>query len=301
MSKNIKLTFKRAFTWGIGVFFILFFFRLLYGYIEKSNNNALGNNGDFFSSIENLRKNYASEKYADFSKTPMTQPVNQNGAPNFNANQKYEKTASIKSKSSKFEEDKAKTERVTKDFKAVIQYEKNEGKKGSREIHLLIGVNPVLFDSFYVEIQKIGALSATEITKIDKTNEYRQLNAKKVSFEKTLASLNELKSRGGAISDYVALHDKILDIENQMQGLGVELGNFDSENEFCSIRFSLYEGASSKKISLIYRIKIALEWTVKYYAMMVFGLLCMSGFVFILLLIIAKFNVLKTVFDRSEL
>jgi hypothetical protein len=296
MSTNVKLTFKRGFTWGIGVFFILFFFRLLYGYIEKSTNNAVGINGDFFSSIENLRKNYASEKFADYSKTPS----NQSTTPNFNANQKYEKTASIKSKSSKFEEDKAQTERVTKDFKAVVQYEKNEGKKGNREIHLLIGVNPVLFDSFYVEIQKIGTLNATEITKIDKTNEYRQLNAKKVSFEKTLASLNELKSRGGAISDYVALHDKILDIENQMQGLGVELGNFDSENEFCSIRFSLYEGASDKKISLFYRVKVALEWTVKYYTMMVFGLLCLSGFVFILLLIITKFNLLKSIIDKSE-
>jgi hypothetical protein len=299
MSKNVKLTFKRAFIWGIGVFFSLFFFRLLYGYVEKSNNNAMGINADFFSSIENLRRNYASEKYADFSKTPKNPSVNEGGTPNFNANQKYEKTASIKSKSSNFEEDKAKTERVTKDFKAVVQYEKNEGKKGNREIHLLIGVNPVLFDSFYVEIQKIGTLNATEITKIDKTNEYRQLNAKKISFEKTLASLNELKARGGAISDYVALHDKILDIENQMQGLGVELGNFDSENEFCSIRFSLYEGASTKTISLFSRIKIALEWTIKYYAIMVFGLLSLSGFVFILLLIIAKFNVLKTIIDKS--
>jgi Domain of unknown function (DUF4349) len=297
MSKNVKLTFKRAFIWGIGVFFILFFFRLLYGYIEKSTNHAVGINGDFFSSIENLRKNYASEKYAA---ADIKISANESTPPNFSANQKYEKTASIKSKSSKFEEDKAQTERVTKDFKAVVQYEKNEGKKGNREIHLLIGVNPILFDSFYIEIQKIGTLNATEITKIDKTNEYRQLNAKKVSFEKTLASLNELKSRGGAISDYVALHDKILDIENQMQGLGVELGNFDSENEFCSIRFSLYEGASEKKISLFYRVKVALEWTVKYYAVMVFGLLCLSGFVFILLLIITKFNLLKSIIDKSE-
>ena len=298
MSKSIKLTFKRAFTWGIGVFFLLFFFRLLYGYVEKSNNNSMNNNGDFFSSIENLRKNYASEKFAV---ADIKISANQSTTPNFSANQKYEKTASIKSKSSKFEEDKAQTERVTKDFKAVVQYEKNEGKKGNREIHLLIGVNPVLFDSFYVEIQKIGTINATEITKIDKTNEYRQLNAKKVSYEKTLASLNELKSRGGAISDYVALHDKILDIERQMQELGVELGNFDSENEFCSIRFSLYEGASNKTISLFSRIKIALEWTVKYYALMVFGLLCLSGFVFILLLIIVKLNVIKTVIDKSEI
>ncbi len=121
-----------------------------------------------------------------------------------------------------------------------------------------------------------------------------------MSLEKTLASLIELKSRGGAIGDYVTLHDKILEIENQMQGLGVELGNFDSENEFCSIRFSLYEGASSKEISLMYRTKVALEWTIKYYTLMVFGLLCLSGFTFILLLIIGKLNVIKTLLNKTE-
>ena len=293
MATKFKLMYNRYFQWTIGVFFILFFFRLMYGYLEKNNSNSINTSGDFFSSIQDLRKNYASEKGGnDIKFSP-----NQSTPPSFNSNQKYEKTASIKSKTSKFEDDKAKTERVTKDFKAVIQYEKNEGKKGNREIHLLIGVNPILFDSFYLEIQKIGTLNATEITKIDKTNEYRQLNAKKVSFEKTLASLIELKSRGGAISDYVALHDKILEIEDKMQGLGVELGNFDSENEFCSIRFSLYEGASEKQISLIYRIKIALEWTIKYYAIMVFSLLCLSGFIFILLLIIGKLNLIKSLID----
>jgi hypothetical protein len=298
MATKFKLMYNRYFQWAIGVFFMLFFFRLMYGYVEKNNSNSINNSGDFFSSITDLRKNYASEKGGnDIKFSP-----NQGASPSFSSNQKYEKTASIKSKSSKFEDDKAKTERVTKDFKAVIQYEKNEGKKGNREIHLLIGVNPILFDSFYLEIQKIGTLNATEITKIDKTNEYRQLNAKKVSLEKTLASLIELKSRGGAITDYVALHDKILEIEDKMQGLGVELGNFDTENEFCSIRFSLYEGASEKQISLIYRIKIALEWTIKYYGIMVFSLFCLSGFIFIfiLLLIIGKLNLIKSLIDKGE-
>lgn len=61
------------------------------------------------------------------------------------------------------------------------------------------------------------------ITKVDKTNEYRQLNAKKASLEKTLASLNDLKNKGGAISDFVSLHEKILEIETQIQELGVDL------------------------------------------------------------------------------
>jgi hypothetical protein len=293
MTTPFKSKYSLFFKWGLGFFLALFIFRFIYGYYGTDAGNTIDNSRDFFNSIENLRKNYASEKTKSMGDAQLQ-------SPNFAANQKYEKTASIKSKTSAFDEDKAKLETTTKDFKAVVQYEKNEGKKGNREIHLLIGVNPVLFDSFYLAIQKIGALKTTEITKIDKTNEYRQLNAKKTSFEKTLNSLNELKSRGGAISDYVALHDKILEIERQMQELGVELGNFDSENEFCSIRFSLYEGITEKKIGLLYRLKVAFEWTIKYYALMFFGVLCLSVSVFILLLIIDKWNILKAIIDKSE-
>jgi hypothetical protein len=179
-------------------------------------------------------------------------------------------------------------------------YEQNTGNKGSRQMHWLIGINPEKFDSFYVKIQGIGQVRSMEITKIDKTNEFRQLNAKKASLEKTLASLNELKSRGGAISDYVELHDKILEIETQLQELGVELGNFDTENEFCTVRFSLYEGAPDKKISFMRRLKVALEWTIKYYAVLIVSLLALVATVFILLLVIDKLKLIKMVTNKLE-
>ena len=149
-----------------------------------------------------------------------------------------------------------------------------------------------------MKIKDIGVIKSTEVTKVDKTNEYLQLNAKKASLVKTLTSLNELKSREGAISDYVSLIDKILEIETQLQGLGVELGNFDAENELCTIKFSLYEGATEKKISFIQRIKIALEWTIKYYAVLVFTFLGLSATVFILLLIIDKLKLLKSITEK---
>ena len=80
----------------------------------------------------------------------------------------------------------------------------------------------------------------------------------------------------------------------------VELGNFDNENEFCSIRLSLYQGASEKQISLLHRLKVAFEWTIQYYLMMIFGLLCLSAFIFITLLIIDKWNILRAIVDKSE-
>jgi len=244
---------------------------------------------NFFNSLSDLRKNYASEKI---------KIDNMQVQPNMTSTQKFEKTATIKARTSEFEKDEKLIKDKTKAFNAVIQYEQQVGQKSNRQLHLLIGVNPNLFDSFYVAMQKIGTPKGLEITKVDKTDEYRQLNAKKASLDKALQSLNELKSKGGAVADFVALNDKILEVEEKLQSLGVELGNFDSENEFCTVKLSLYEGAVEKGISLIQRLKVALEWTIKYYAVLVFTILGLAAVVFLILIIVDKLKIINAVSQK---
>ncbi|HPN69856.1 MAG TPA: DUF4349 domain-containing protein [Saprospiraceae bacterium] len=290
MTTTFKTRFWRISKWFAGLFVLLFVFRLIYGYVATDTNTGSDYSDNFFSSIDNLRKNYASEKIAMNGDVQV--------ASNIASNQKYEKTASIKIKTSEFEKDEKLLKEKSKSFNAVIQYEQSLGQKGNRQIHLLFGVNPNLFDSLYFEMKKIGVLKATEITKVDKTNEYRQLNAKKASIEKTLQSLNELKSKGGQISDFVSLNDKILEIEEKAQELGVELGNFDTENEFCTIKLSMYEGTTEINISFIHRIKVALEWTIKYFAIIAFTTLVLSLTIFVLLLIIDKSKVMNAINNK---
>ncbi len=290
MTTNFKTRFWKTSKWFVGLFILLFVFRLIYGYVAIDINNGSDYSDNFFSSIDNLRKNYASEKIAMKGDVQVSQ--------NIASNQKFEKTASIKTKTSEFEKDEKQLKAKSKAYNAVIQYEQNLGQKGNRQIHLLIGVNPTLFDSFYVDIQKIGVIKAMEITKVDKTNEYRQLNAKKTSIEKTLQSLNDLKSKGGQIADFVALNDKILEIEAKAQELGVELGNFDAENEFCTVKLSMYEGATEKNITFIHRIKVALEWTIKYFAIIAFTTLVLALTIFVLLLLVDKLKIINTVRNK---
>lgn len=290
MTTNFKTRFWKTGKWFAGLFVLLFVFRLLYGYVATDINSGSDYSDNFFSSIDNLRKNYASEKVAMKGDVQVSQ--------NIASNQKFEKTASIKTKTSEFEKDEKQIKARSKAYNAVIQYEQNLGQKGNRQIHLLIGVNPALFDSFYVDIQKIGVIRAMEITKVDKTNEYRQLNAKKTSIEKTLQSLNDLKTKGGQIADFVALNDKILEIEAKAQELGVELGNFDAENEFCTVKLSMYEGATEKNISFIHRIKVALEWTIKYFAIIAFSTLVLASTIFVLLLIVDKLKIINTIRNK---
>lgn len=292
MTTNFKTRFWKTSRWFVGLFILLFIFRLIYGYVATGDNSGNDYSSNFFSSVDHLRKNYASEKIAMKGDVQVSS--------NIAANQKFEKTASIKTKTSEFEKDEQMLKDKVKNYNSVIQYEQNLGQKGNRQIHLLIGVNPLLFDSLYIDLQKIGVIKAIEITKVDKTNEYRQLNAKKISIEKTLQNLNELKSKGGQIADFVALNDKILEIEAKAQELGVELGNFDTENEFCTVKISMYEGATEKNISFIYRIKVALEWTIKYFAILAVTTLIISLLVFILLIIVDKLKIINTLRNKFD-
>jgi hypothetical protein len=80
-----------------------------------------------------------------------------------------------------------------------------------------------------------------------------------------------------------ALEDRILAIENQIQSLGVKLGEYDEENEFCTVKFTLNEVSAAKGIPFVKRVKVAFEWTVKYYAVIM--AICFFGSLFGLMMV----------------
>lgn len=275
------------------MFVLMLALRLLYGYLFSELKTPTPEN-EVFSQFEDSRKNYATEKS---SKEYESKDISTDNA-DFKVEEQralepqniYDKTATIKSKSNQFDKDEASLRSEVENAGAVIQYEKKTGNKSERELRMLIGVVPERFDSFYVAIQKIGSIRFNEVVKVDKTKEYRTLLAEKQSYERILASLNELKSKSGNIEEYISLHDKILEIEQNLQSIGVNLGDFNSEEQFCTVRFSLLEGTAVKKTGNQFwlRLTIALRWTVQYYAIVVCTLAGIAFFAFFLLLLIDK-------------
>lgn len=175
------------------------------------------------------KKNYASAKYMSEAAAPVQ------------LDQKYERTATVQTRSKAFEEDEKKIRDQIGAYNGIIQFESGRGTKGNRALYLHVGVQPARFDAFYGDIQKIGIVRSMEITKTDKTNEFLTLKAKRASLEKNRAALMELKKRDGRIDELMALEAKILNIEEQLQNLGVSLGEFDEVNAFCTVRFTLTE------------------------------------------------------------
>lgn len=288
MENTFKKKMKRGILYLTLLFVVLFLFRLGYGYTTTVGSN--NGNATFFQEISSSRVNYASKKYKINTNANATQNV-------VNVDQKYEKIATINTKSSEFEKEQGLLNEAIKSKEAIIQFEQNSGNKGNRRLQLLIGVQPEKFDELYLSLSKIGRVESKEITKKDKTNEYKQLNAKKESLLKIRASLIELKSKGGKIEEYINLENRILSIEEELQGLGVQLGNYDEENEFCTIKFSLIEGTENK-ISLMHRIKVALDWTVSTYFRLIIILFFIAGFIYLMLLTLDKLNLFKSIIKK---
>lgn len=271
-------------------FFALFVFRLIYGY-TKTLDSSHSQTSQFFESISNVRKNYASKEYKVKTTTTTQSPVS--------VDQKYEKIAAVSTKSAEFDKEEKQTRDQIKNYNALIQFEQKSGNKGHRKLNLLIGVPPQNFDDLYNSLIQIGKVQAKQITKKDKTNEYKELNARKASLEKIRSSLIDLKSKGGKIAEYMQLENRILEIEKQLQELGVSLGDFDAENEFCTVRFSLLEG-KKVKISFLHRVKVALEWTIKFYLRVMATLFFMSLLAYFVLLIIDKLKMIELFFNKKE-
>jgi hypothetical protein len=259
---------KRSFTSWFGIFLIgfaaMFLFRLTYGYISQPNGTVVDQRPvDGFSGygFELTKRNYAGQKKGAVSAGPAS------------VDQRFEKIATLGIASSAFEADEAKVRAIGKSAEALIQHEQAFGLKGQRQVQLAFGVRPDRFDSVIAELREVGRAIGFQVNKVDKTNEYRTLVAKQTSLRKSNDNLMALKQRDAELADLIALETRILDLETQIQNLGVSVGEFDSEFEFVTVKLTLVERApaSVRDIAFMRRAKIAVEWAVQYYA-----LLCIS-------------------------
>lgn len=264
MKKNIK---HGLIVVAIG-YFLFFIFRLVYGYVSYPS-NYIANNILLDNNVINQQRSssYSVKNYASAKLKVKRQTASQT----YSVDQKYEKIADVKSKTNEIEKDEKKVRQLITKYNALIQYEQNYGlkRKKNRVLNLIIGVQPDKFSLMTEEIKKIGTITSLNIDKIDKSNEYKDLKAKKQSLLQIRKSLISLKNKSGKIDEFINLENRILEIESKIQKLGISLGEFDIENEFCTIKFLLKESINKQRtISFLHRIKVALEWSIKYYLLM---------------------------------
>lgn len=238
------------------------------------------------------KKNYASAQYtyAGPSAAAATQ-----------VDQKYERTATVQTRSKDFDADEKKVRETIREFTGIVQYENGRGIKGQRMLYLHVGVQPAVFNAFYGRLQAIGDVASMEISKTDKTNEFLALKAKRLSLEKNRASLLELKKREGRIEEFMGLEREIQKIDQELQSLGVSLGDFDEVNAFCTARISLAEYRESVRVrGLLSYCKEAFFLSLAWYAGGLGMLLLLLTVSLVLLVVVDKFNIVRKIVDASS-
>jgi hypothetical protein len=114
-----------------------------------------------------------------------------------------------------------------------------------------------------------------EVIKNDKTNAYLQLRAKRATLEKARSGIESLLAAGGSIDERIRAQDKLTSIEERLQELTVSLGEFDTQNELCTVKLMLAEAQTPTPRSWSRRITDAIEWAAIRYALIGAGFLCL--------------------------
>ncbi len=222
----------------------------------KSGQSPIGGYGPQENYVQEssslARKNYASAKLVIAGPASGAQLLEQ----------KYERVANLSSTSDDFDKDSAAAYALAASAQALVQSENSYGLQGNRSLSLSFGVTPEQFEPFVDGFKLLGSLESVTVVKTDKTADYKELEARRLSLEKTRDGLRALKAPTAALADLIALETKILDIEGQIQELGVSLGDYAEGNSFCTVNFSLAETRRASLGPLIAGALFdALEWS----------------------------------------
>src|SRR5258708_31343538 len=128
----MKTSFKARLTRTIAIlilgFILLFVFRFIYGYTTGLTETQEEDFSNFFNENESLKRNYASDNYKILKRALVNGVIAQ--PHEFDVNQKYEKTATIKTRTKQFEKDEEGVRSTIKKYSGIIQYEQNAGRTG---------------------------------------------------------------------------------------------------------------------------------------------------------------------------
>ncbi|MEJ2229355.1 MAG: DUF4349 domain-containing protein [Alphaproteobacteria bacterium] len=241
-----------------------------------------------YDGFEISRKNYASFKKGG-------------SAPQSLGNtQKYEKIATLRETTRSFDDTRKKVNALISETAGLVQYEQQQGLTGRRVLQLGIGIPPVKFEDFIKNVSQIGRVTHLTIVKNDKTNEYRQLNAKRQSLQNAKKTLLELAASGGSVDERLKVHRRLAEVEEEIQNLSISLGDFDTENEFCTVKLTLAEIRKPQPISWKRRVIKSAVWAVKTYLWLASGFLMVALALWLSALALSIAKRLMKVIEASE-
>ena len=255
------MRFRRAFAWAVLAFLLLFTARLISLSLPDPA-VPRGAGPDFAGNQQEGGPATGQKNYASQRKGLTPSPSAPLPSPSAAESQKYEKIATTAQTTTAFEADRKRVEDLIGSVNGIVQMERTQGLTGRRMLELGIGVPPDRFDGFVEGLRGIGRLTRFTVVKNDKTSEYLALRARRATLEQAKEALLKLNTPIARVEDSLNILNHLNTIEQELQALGVSLGDFDASNELCTVRLTLIEtpplrGAASVWLS---RAEKALVW-----------------------------------------
>jgi len=253
---------RKIFIWLVIAFAAVFVLRLCYEVYFSRRDMVIHYGGvetDTFFQLDSVNytskaQNVASEKITQTDLTGQSITIDH----------KYEKTANISSNTENFNDDERQIRHIISNNEAVVQSENLRGIEGSQTLIMSIGVKPDNFESLVAQIKEVGNVTSFMINKVDRTEEYMQLLAEQATLEKTRDSYMEIKSTGINMQDLITIEGLLLEVERELQNLGVNMGVFSTEYSFCTVNLTISEQSGITAISLRFILNSARDsfvWT----------------------------------------
>lgn len=206
------------------VFGILFIIQILYqslSHTDRPRSQLLQS-----SMYESARKNYAGHSLQAQS-----------------GSDRYEKIAAMALRTTSFEEDRKSILKIVAGQNGIIQFEKLQNNPPDRTYNIQIGVSPHKFDDITESLRNLSTVLAISIEKNDRTSEYIEKLAAKEALIQARQSLLALKQRPGSMEELMKLEDRLLELENQIRQASLAAGQFQTDQELCTVRITLHEAS----------------------------------------------------------
>jgi hypothetical protein len=153
-----------------------------------------------------------------------------------------DKRAFLTTGTTAFKDDEAKIRAAIAEQKGRYFADRQSGIEPARRWTVEVGVHPDKFDALVENLRGIGKLATFAVEKKDRTNEFRKLHAQRQSLKKHLESITKLREgKNPSLEDSLKLEQKILDIEKELQGLGVQFGELLGDESYYHVQVTLVE------------------------------------------------------------
>jgi hypothetical protein len=211
---------------------------------------------------------------AQFVGIPLPQVLNQG---NLDKIRVYEKNAHLSSATASFTNDEERARQAISEHKAVIFSESTSGITPQRSVSLGIRVHPDRFDSLLQELTGVGEITSIATQQRDRTEEFRRLHAQRRSLEKHHDAILKLQGAARAsVEEALKLEQKILEIDKEIQSVGVQLGDLldrePSYNLFLTLKEYQPGSRQDRSFTLARRLGSGLLWALGWWWMAVLSL-----------------------------